>query len=194
MSEMQMTTDTQTTYNPIQGMPLVMHGNGDSITQHQLLSSLTYDVLVEKSESRYVARALFWPQDVVIADTREEALTQAREVILKHLAQSELVSLSIEPGSIGTQQSILNGFPIETTHNSEEGRASKNPLSKFFGMYKEHQEDLEEFQAEMARYRDELDKELGVGKYMVDDTPDFDKQSTADNLVETNTEKEETLV
>ena len=193
MSEMQMTTHTQTKYNPIRGIPSAMHGNGGSATQHQLLSSLTYDVLVEKIESRYVARALFWPQDVVIADTREEALTQAREVILKHLAQSELVSISIDPASIGIQQSTLNGSQIETNNHSEERQTSKNPLSKFFGMYKDHREDFEEFQAEMARYRDELDKELGMGEYMIDDTPDFDEQYEADNLVETNIEKEAVL-
>lgn len=55
-----------------------------------------YDVLVEKTETTYVARALFWPHEEIIAETREAVLTKALAVIQKHLSQSEIVTLSVD--------------------------------------------------------------------------------------------------
>ena len=57
-----------------------------------------YDVLVEKAgKEGYTARVLSWPDCVVQAATREEALLHIRTLILERLAKAEIVTLAIKP-------------------------------------------------------------------------------------------------
>jgi|GEM_PF-3659375 len=132
------------------------NGNGTSspihILKNPLLYTMTCDVLLEKTDVSYIARPLLWPYEVVMADTREAALEKARHVIHKHLSQSEVVSLSIE---------------TESEHATEQASDPvKHPMAKFSGMFAEDDPYLDMVQEEIERYRDELDQELGAGKYM----------------------------
>ena len=121
---------------------------------HPFLHAMTYDVLLGKTDAVYLVRPLFWTHEVVIADTREAALEKARHVIRKHLFQSEIVSLSVEsePQPIAPQVS----------------EPAKHPLAKFSGMFAEEDPYWDIVQEEIERYRDELDRALGAGKYMAD--------------------------
>ena len=144
----------------------VVHTNGrHSLSQ---LPQTLYDVMVEKQDSAYIARVLFWPQEVIIAQTRADALAQAQAVILKHLSRSEFVTISIDPQAIVDRPAEVTNEQLEE-ENVDAGDAltgSNHPWAPFAGMYKDHPEDFEEFQAEIARYRDEIDREMGMGKYM----------------------------
>lgn len=96
-------------------------------------ANLKYDVLVEKNcEKGYTARVLAWPDLVVQAATREEVLCQVRTLLLERLAKAEIITLEIKPEEI--------------THS----------WLPFAGMWADDP-DMEEFRAEIARYRRELD-------------------------------------
>ena len=96
----------------------------------------TYDILLENLDKKgYTARVLAWPDCVVEAPTREAALMQIRAMILERLAKAEIVTLEIQPEEVN------------------------HPWLKFAGMWKDDP-DFDEFQAEIARYRRELDAEL----------------------------------
>jgi predicted RNase H-like HicB family nuclease len=45
----------------------------------------------------YTARVLAWPDCVVTGKTRDEVITRIRHKIVKRLAQSEIVTIEIEP-------------------------------------------------------------------------------------------------
>jgi len=93
-----------------------------------------------------------------MADIQEAALEKARHVIRKHLSQSEIVSLSVEP----------EPQPIAP----QVSEPTKHPLAKFSGMFAEEDPYWHIVQEEIERYCDELDRELGAGKYMkFDDWP-----------------------
>lgn len=94
-----------------------------------------YEVLVEKNGDGYKARVLHWPDCVAQAATRDEAVQQVRMQLLNRLAKAEVVTLSF------TAQEI------------------NNPWIRFAGMWKDDP-DFDEFQAEIQRYRRELDAEL----------------------------------
>jgi len=99
-------------------------------------ANLKYDVLIEKTgEAGYTARVLARPDCVVQAATREEALQQLRTELLFRLAKADIVSLEFTPEEVN------------------------NPWLKFAGMWKDDP-DFDEFQAEIARNRRELDAEL----------------------------------
>jgi len=99
-------------------------------------ANLKYDVLIEKTgEAGYTARVLARPDCVVQAATREAALQQLRTELLFRLAKADIVSLEFTPEEVN------------------------NPWLKFAGMWKDDP-DFDEFQAEIARNRRELDAEL----------------------------------
>lgn len=153
------------------------NGNGTSppinILKHPLLYSMTCDVLLEKTDVAYLARPLLWPYEIVMADTREEALEKARHIIHKHLSQSEVVSLSIETKSQHTIEDIPDSY--------------EHPAAKFSGMFPEDDPYLDMVQEEIERYRDELDRELGAGKYMEND------DDSLENLAEDNHEVQQVI-
>jgi len=134
-----------------------------------LLPQTVYDVMLEKQDSFYTARVLFWPHEIITAQTREEALNRARAAILRHLSQAEFVTISIDPEVIADVQAEYAVDEIETTENRASELIDPNhPWAPFAGMYKDYPEELAEMRAEIARYRDEIDREEGMGKYMDD--------------------------
>jgi len=95
---------------------------------------MNYDVLVEKVENNgYVARVMAWSDCVVQADTRDEALAQARQAIEDRLSQADIVTIEV-PSS------------------------RENPLLRFAGMWADNP-DFGGFQEEIENYRRELDTE-----------------------------------
>lgn len=57
---------------------------------------MTYRVMLrEKSPNGYVATALAWPECVVEAPTREEALARIRVAIAELLAEAEIVEVDV---------------------------------------------------------------------------------------------------
>lgn len=116
----------------------------------------TYDVLVEKTgEEMYTARVLAWPDCAVEAATREEALRHIRTLILERLAKAEIVTLEIRP---------------------EEVAHSWLP---FAGMWADDP-NMEEFRAEIARYRRELD--AIHAPWMLEPEADSDAQSEPEKV------------
>jgi len=98
---------------------------------------MTYDVLLEQNEdNNYTARVLAWPDCAVQAKTRETALSMARTVILERLAQADIVTIEITPEEI------------------------EHPWLKFAGMWADDPH-MDEFRAEIERYRREIDAEYG---------------------------------
>ncbi len=92
---------------------------------------MNYDVLVEKVETNgYVARVMAWTDCVVQADTRDEALAQARQAIEAKLSQADIVTIEV-PSS------------------------KENPLLRFAGMWADNP-DFDGFQEEIENYRHAL--------------------------------------
>jgi predicted RNase H-like HicB family nuclease len=99
-------------------------------------AAIKVDVLVEHHEENgYAAHALAWPDCVVEATTREDALTAIRAAILEHLEKAEIVTLEIKPEEL------------------------VNSLQKFAGVWA-NDSDFDEFLREIERYRREIDAEL----------------------------------
>jgi hypothetical protein len=96
-------------------------------------TNLKFDILVEQGgEKGFTARALAWPDCVVEAATREEALRLIRVELLMRLAKADLVTVEFTPEEVN------------------------NPWLKYAGMWKDDP-DFDEFLAEIERYRREVD-------------------------------------
>jgi hypothetical protein len=105
-----------------------------SQTNQNDTGTLKYDVMVERTNSNgYTARLLAWPETVVEAPTRERALQQMRALLLERLAQADIVTLEIQRTEIG------------------------HSWAPFAGMWADDSS-FEEFQAEIQRYRREVDE------------------------------------
>ena len=97
--------------------------------------SLKYDIVVEHPNNNgYVAQVLNWPYCVVEAPTRVEAIAQIRAAILERLAKAEIVTIEIEPEQIA------------------------HPWLPFAGDWA-NDPTFDDFVAEIARYRRELDEQ-----------------------------------
>jgi hypothetical protein len=95
--------------------------------------TLKYDVLLEQTNNNgYTARLLAWPETVVEAPTREKALQQMRVLLLERLAKADIVTVEIQPTEIGHSWAPFAGDWAD------------NPY-------------LDEFRAEIERYRREVD-------------------------------------
>jgi predicted RNase H-like HicB family nuclease len=96
---------------------------------------LKYDVMIEQSEANgYTARVLAWPDWVVQAPTRAEALALACAKIEERLAKAEIVTLEIAP------------------------EAEQHPWLEFAGDWA-NDPGIEEFRASIDQYRREIDAE-----------------------------------
>lgn len=105
-----------------------------SQTNQNNSGTLKYDVMVEQTKGNgYTARLLAWPETVVEAPTREKALQQMRVLLLERLAKVEIVTLEIQPSEIGHSWAPFAGDWAD------------NPY-------------MEEFRAEIERYRREVDE------------------------------------
>lgn len=92
-----------------------------------------YDVLLEATNGEgYTARLLAWPDTIVQAATRESALQQIRALLLQRLAKAEIVTLEIQPAE------------LEHSWLPFAGDWADDPW-------------LEDFKADVARYRREVD-------------------------------------
>ena len=97
-------------------------------------STLKYDVMVEQTNGKgYTARLLAWPETVVEAPTQEKALQQMRVLLLERLAKTDIVTLEIQHTEIG------------------------HSWAPFAGMWADDPS-FDEFQAEIQRYRREVDE------------------------------------
>jgi predicted RNase H-like HicB family nuclease len=98
---------------------------------------MTVNILVQPSpEKGYTATVLGWPDLVVAAQTKEEALEKIRAELRRTLEKGEVISLQVEP---------VNG---------------EHPWMKFAGMWKDDPA-FDDFLAEIKAYREELDREWG---------------------------------
>jgi len=96
---------------------------------------MTVNVLVQPCpEKGYTAIVLGWPDFVVEAQTKEEALEKVRAELAHRLAKGEIISLDIAPA---------NG---------------EHPWMKFAGMWKDDPM-FEEVLEDIKAYRKEIDKE-----------------------------------
>ncbi|BAY85672.1 hypothetical protein NIES267_51730 [Calothrix parasitica NIES-267] len=58
---------------------------------------LNYDVLIEQTDSNFVVTALNLPNCQATGSTKEEALKNLSQLLTQRLANTEIVSLEIEP-------------------------------------------------------------------------------------------------
>jgi hypothetical protein len=97
-------------------------------------STLQYDVSVEKTEDMtYTARVLAWPDCIVTGKTRDEVITRIRHEIVNRLAQSEIITIEVEPAEL------------------------KNPWIRFAGMWANNPL-MDEFMADLERIRKEANE------------------------------------
>lgn len=98
-------------------------------------TNLKFDILVEQGgEKGFTARALAWPDCVVEAATREEALRLIRAAILTRLARAEIVTIEFEPGE------------------------ARHPWLRFAGDWADDP-GIKDFRAAVDQYRREIDAE-----------------------------------
>ncbi len=122
-------------------------------TIHTTNGTQKYDVLLEQANGNgYTARLLAWPDTLVQAPTREDALQQMRLLLLERLAKTEIVTLEIQSTEIG------------------------HSWVPFAGMWADDPS-FEEFQAEIQRYRREVDEKWSPWLFESEEPPETTKQS-----------------
>lgn len=115
--------------------------NPDSLTLSSgSLPKLTYPVLIKaETAGEYEAKVLGWPNCKAQGITRQEALLNLRQLLVKYLSQADIVSLEIE---------------LPTEH----------PWLRFAGRYKDDSQ-FDEVLEHIEAYRRELDAELEVDNH-----------------------------
>jgi len=99
---------------------------------------MLYDIILTKSDNKFVARAKEWPEVVVEEATRAEAIDQIKLQLTDYLAnQIEVVQVEIP-------------LPVQM----------RNPWLENFGWFKDDPT-FDDLQAEIAVYRAEIDKKMG---------------------------------
>lgn len=94
-----------------------------------------WNVLVEDTEDgKAIATVLELPSVQVVADTRENAIIQARKLLAERLAKIEIVSIEVDPAD----------------------SKPKHPSLKYVGVFQDDP-DFEAVQRHIQEYRDELD-------------------------------------
>lgn len=95
---------------------------------------MQYQILVSNGyQNGFVASVIGMPECKAVGQTKEEAIENAKQALREQLAHSEIVTVEI-PSRI------------------------ENPLLKHAGRFK-NDETFDDFMAEMAKYRSELDAE-----------------------------------
>lgn len=131
-----------------------------SQTSQKNKDTLKYDVLLEQTKGNgYTARLLAWPETVVEAPTREKALQQMRVLLLERLAKAEIVTLEIQPTEIG------------------------HSWAPFAGMWADDPS-FEEFQAEIQRYRREIDEKWSPWLLDPEETTETTEQPEPERAME----------
>ncbi|MFQ5628617.1 MAG: type II toxin-antitoxin system HicB family antitoxin [bacterium] len=99
---------------------------------------MTLSVFIQpKSGERYLASVLGWPDFIVEAKTKEDALKKVKTEMDQKLSKGEIVRLEYEPAN------------------------DAHPWMKFAGMWKDDPT-FDDFLNEIEAYRQELDKEWNV--------------------------------
>src|SRR3954452_21880694 len=94
---------------------------------------MTYDVILRKTQNKYIARVREWPEVVIEEETREAALSQIKQQLVAYLSQRpEVVPIEIEPSTV-----------------------PNHPWLQFAGMWADDPT-WGDFEAEVATYRPEL--------------------------------------
>ena len=93
---------------------------------------MTYDVLVKRTNGRFMATVLGLPDCTVEAPTRAEAIRRARAAAAKFVAEGELVQIEVAP------------------------LTPARPLSAFVGIWADD-ETFDEFVSAMATYRRDIE-------------------------------------
>lgn len=100
---------------------------------------MVYDVILTKTNNRYIAKSQKWPEVYVEENSRSEALRQIKTRLLDYLTnQVEIVQIEIP-------------FPTNTG----------NPWIDNFGVFKDDPT-FDDLQAEIAAYRQEIDREQSI--------------------------------
>jgi predicted RNase H-like HicB family nuclease len=97
---------------------------------------LTYAVRIKKLDHGYAAAVLGWSDCQAIGATREGAIANLRQQIIEQIQQSEVISLEIDNPNY------------------------QHPWMAFAGMFADDP-DFESVQADIATYRQEIDKKAG---------------------------------
>ena len=99
------------------------------------------DVILSQQENQYLARVKEWPQIMAYNTKRDEAIRQVQTQLVDWLTRQKVEVVQIE-------------VPLPTETN--------NPWLDKFGWFKEDPT-FEDLQSEIAAYRREIDKEMGIG-------------------------------
>lgn len=100
---------------------------------------MTCDIILTKKGNRYIARVKEWPEVVVEEKTRDAVIKKAKVKLLEYLTKEvEVIKVEIP-------------LPNETG----------NPWLDKFGCFKDDPS-FDDFQAEIAAYRKEVDKTVGT--------------------------------
>jgi hypothetical protein len=96
---------------------------------------MTYEVILRKTQNKYIPRVRDWPEVVIEEDTREAAITQIKQQLTAYLSQPpEIIPIELEPAAPG-----------------------KHPWLQFAGMWADDPT-WDDFMTEVAASRQEMDK------------------------------------
>jgi predicted RNase H-like HicB family nuclease len=101
---------------------------------------MNYDVILSKKDNKYSARIKKWPEIEACENTRDDAIQQVKTQLLEYLTQQEVEVVQIE-------------IPLPSQ--------TDNPWLSKFGWFKDDPT-FDDLQAEIAAYRREIDKEMGL--------------------------------
>ncbi len=102
---------------------------------------MRYDVILSRKENQYLARVKEWPEIMAYDNRRDEAIRLVQTQLLKFITQQQVEVIQIE-------------VPLPTQTN--------NPWLDKFGWFKDDPT-FDDLQTEIAAYRREIDKEMGIG-------------------------------
>jgi predicted RNase H-like HicB family nuclease len=98
---------------------------------------MIYDVILSKSDNKFIARAKEWPEVMVEEDTREKAIDRIKMRLVEYLTnQIEVIQVEI---------------PLSTKIG--------NPWLDKFGWFK-NDPTFDDLQAEIAAFRQEIDQTM----------------------------------
>lgn len=99
---------------------------------------MLYDIILTREDDKYIARAKEWPEVTVIESNRDAAIAQLKSQLLDYLTRK------------------IEVVQVELPLSME----SPNPGHDRFGWFKDDPT-FDDLQAEIAAYRQELDRDLG---------------------------------
>jgi len=96
---------------------------------------MQYEVILRKTQNKYIARVREWPEVVIEEETREAALSQIKQQLAAYLSQRpEVVPIELDPSAVPS-----------------------HPWLQFAGMWADDPT-WDDFITEVVTYRQEVDK------------------------------------